>query len=91
MFWWIAIGLTVVLLIAPLRRRFIQAWFFTIPALGGLILALVLLDVMKSLNPSLGLPAWGVLLVVVMVTLEAGFAGMACILDVLGSSRNQKP
>jgi hypothetical protein len=66
---WLAIGiLTLVLLIAPLRRAFLGAWRITVPlvvgALGGLLLA-------EYVVAKLGFPPWIVLFAVPLLASAA--------------------
>jgi len=66
---WLAIGiLTVVLLIAPLRRAFLGAWRVTVPlvvgGLGGLLLA-------EYVVANLGFPPWIVLFAVPLLASAA--------------------
>ncbi|MBE3097822.1 MAG: hypothetical protein IMZ44_11945 [Planctomycetes bacterium] len=86
MFLWLAIGLTVVLLIAPLRRAFLAAWRFTVPATIALLITFLLLGVFGSF----GLPCWAVLVLLVLIGLEMGFEGKRLLDQNFGPSRDPR-
>jgi hypothetical protein len=55
MFWLAIAILTLVLLIAPLRRAFLRAWPITVPLVVGALSGLLLAEYVVA---NLGFPAW---------------------------------
>lgn len=60
-----------VLAIAPIRQRFFAAWRFTIPAVAGLVVGLVL----AAFLVSFGVPAWTMLFLPFVMAFGLGAEG----------------
>ena len=84
---WILLAITAVLLVTgPLRRRFVNAWRFALPAAAGLVVGLVL----AALLVSFGVPGWAMLLLPPTMALGLGAEGRKWFDDNLGPPRERR-
>jgi uncharacterized membrane protein len=88
MLWiWILLAIPALLLVAgPLRRRFLSAWRFTIPAVAGLVVGIVL----AAFLVSFGLPAWTMLFLPCVFAMGIGSAGKQWLDENFGPPKGQK-
>jgi len=73
MLWiWILLAIPALLLVGgPLRRRFLTAWRFTIPAVAGLVVGICLAGFLVSF----GVPAWAMLFLPFVMAMGLGAEG----------------
>jgi len=89
MLWiWILLVIPALLLVAGLlRRRFLSAWRFTIPAVAGLVAGFVL----AAFLVRFGVPGWAMLFLPFVMAMGLGAAGKQWFDENLGSPKDKRP
>lgn len=68
---WLIVIILLILVIAPIRQRFFAAWRFTIPAVAGWVVGIVL----AAFLVSFGVPAWVMLFLPFVMAMGLGAEG----------------
>ncbi|MGA2916582.1 MAG: hypothetical protein ABSE89_11210 [Sedimentisphaerales bacterium] len=81
--YWLITLFAVMFVFAPVRKVFFATWRFFLPAIAGLIFALVMLKAVMKIN----LPGFMVLGISAYLAVQAGVIGMQYLNDIFGSNK----